>query len=80
MNELMKKHKAAVAQVPPGAPTTARAPDTDLPEGPRRILGAVAGPAVPGTQRRVEWGTFEGRAGSCFSTPSSPRPPGTWLR
>lgn len=83
MNELMKKHKAAVAQVPcPGVPTTPCAPDTDLLKGPQRsgIFGAAALPAVPGTHSRVEWGTFEGYGGSCLSTHSFPRPPGTWLR
>lgn len=83
MNELMKKHKAAVAQVPcPGAPTAPCAAGADLLTGPQRssIVGAVAVPAVPGPQSRVEWGTSEGYGGSCFSSHSFPRPPGTWLR
>lgn len=77
MNELMKKHKAAVAQVPcPGMPTTPCAQTLTSSKVQRSsIFGAV-----PGTQSRVEWGTFEGYGGSCFSTHSFPRPPGTWLR
>lgn len=72
MNELMKKHKAAVAQVPcPGAPTAPCA---------QQHLCAVAVPAAPGAQSRVGVGYIRGLWRILFSTHSFPRPPGTWLR
>lgn len=79
MNELMKKHKAAVAQVPgPGVPTAPCAAGTALLTGAQRssILGAVAVLAVPGTQSRVEGGTFEGYGGSCSALTPFPGLPG----
>lgn len=53
MNELMKKHKAAVAQVPcPGVPTTPYATDTVPLRGPQHncFFREVAVPLIPGTQ------------------------------
>lgn len=77
MNELMKKHKAAVAQVPrPGVPATpcmGTVPWSSL-------QVPVTVPACPGPLSGAERLEFGAHGKSCFGTLSFSRPPGTWLR
>lgn len=85
MNELMKKHKAAVAQVPcPEAPPIPHTTDTvlGLLVSPWHSLffWEVAVPVCPGTQCGVGGAGVGSYGGSRFSTLSFPRLPGTWLR
>lgn len=71
MNELMKKHKAAVAQVPcPGAPTAPCATGTDPIFAQWQCFRPLA------LRVGLEWGTSEGYGGSCSALTPFPGLPG----
>ena len=80
MNELMKKHKAAVAQVPHHTPHHRRWPSGPLPKPLPPPPRHFSWESRTCTLCAVWWAGVCVHGGSCFSTHSFPRPRGTWHR